>query len=76
MSQGLALTAGGIVLGAAVALASTRLIAGLLYKVSPHDPLAFAIASVSLMLAALAACFLPAWRAARTDPVRAVRDGS
>jgi predicted permease len=75
MSQGLALTAGGIVLGAAVALASTRLIVGLLYNVSPRDPLAFAIASVSLMLAALAACFPPAWRAARTDPVRALRDG-
>jgi macrolide transport system ATP-binding/permease protein len=74
MSQGLALTACGIVLGGAVALASTRLIVGLLYKVSPRDPLAFAIASVSLVIASLAACFLPAWRAARTDPVRALRD--
>jgi ABC-type antimicrobial peptide transport system permease subunit len=75
MSQGLALTAGGVFLGMAVALASTRLIVGLLYKVSPRDPLPFAIASVSLVIASLAACFFPAWRAARTDPVRALRDG-
>jgi putative ABC transport system permease protein len=74
MPQGLALTAGGIVLGAAASLASTRLIVGLLFQVSPRDPLAFGIASVSLVMAALAACFLPAWRAARTDPVRALRD--
>ena len=76
MSQGLALTAGGLVLGAAVALASTQLIVGgLLYKVSPRDPVAFSVASVSLVAASLAASFLPAWRAARTDPVRALRDG-
>jgi macrolide transport system ATP-binding/permease protein len=74
MSQGLALTGGGIVLGVAAALASTRLIVGLLYRVSPRDPLAFAVASVSLVIASLAACLLPAWRAARTDPVRALRD--
>jgi predicted permease len=74
LSQGLALTGGGIVVGAAVAMVSTRLIVGLLYHVSPRDPWAFAIASVSLVLASVAACFLPAWRAARTDPVRALRD--
>ena len=74
MSQGLALTAGGVVVGAAAALASTRLIVGLLYRVSPRDPLAFALASVSMLLASLGACFLPAWRAARTDPIRALRD--
>jgi macrolide transport system ATP-binding/permease protein len=73
ISQGLVLTAGGVVLGAAAALASTRLIAGLLYKVNPFDPLAFAIASAVMAIASLTACFLPAWRAARTDPVRALR---
>jgi macrolide transport system ATP-binding/permease protein len=74
MSQGLALTAGGLVLGVAAALALTRLTVGLLYKVSPRDPLAFGVAFVVMTTASLAACFLPAWRATRTDPGRALRD--
>ena len=74
MSQGLVLTAGGVVLGAAAALSLTRLIGYLLYKVSPRDPLAFGSAFVVMMIASLAACFLPAWRATRTDPVQALRD--
>ena len=74
MSQGLALTGGGLLLGAAAALAMTRLIVGMLYKVSPRDPLAFGAAFVVMLIASLAACFLPAWRATRTDPVRALRD--
>jgi putative ABC transport system permease protein len=51
-----------------------KLIANLLYKVSPRDPLAFGVALLVMMIAATAACFLPAWRATRTDPVRALRD--
>jgi macrolide transport system ATP-binding/permease protein len=74
MSRGLVLTAGGVLLGAAVALAFTRLLRNLLYKVSPYDPLAFGSALVVMAIAALAACFLPAWRATRTDPSRALRD--
>jgi predicted permease len=74
MSQGLALTAGGLVLGAAAALALTRLTVGLLYKVSPRDPLAFGSAFVVMTIASLAACLSPAWRATRTDPGRALRD--
>jgi len=74
LSRGLALTAGGVLLGAAVALALTRLLGNLLYKVSPRDPLAFGSAFVVMIIAALAACFLPAWRATRTDPARALRD--
>jgi predicted permease len=74
MRYGLALTGGGVVLGAAAALGLTRLIGDLLYKVSPHDPLAFASAFVVMTIASLGACFLPAWRATRTDPVRALRD--
>src|SRR5712664_2625796 len=74
MSHGLALTAAGVVLGAAVALASTRLLGNLLYKVNPRDPLAFASAFVVMTIAALAACLLPAWRATRTDPARILRD--
>jgi len=73
MSKGLALTAGGVVLGAAAALALTRLLGYLLYKVSPRDPFAFGSAVVVIALASLAACFVPAWRATRTDPLRALR---
>jgi len=72
LSHGLALTAGGVVLGAAAALGLTRLMGDLLYHVSPRDPLAFGSAFVVMAIAALAACFLPACRAARTDPVRAL----
>jgi ABC-type lipoprotein release transport system permease subunit len=46
----------------------------LLYKVSPRDPLAFGSAFVVMIVASLAACLWPAWRATRTDPVRALRD--
>ncbi len=74
MSRGLALTAGGVALGAAVALGLTRLLGNLLYKVSPRDPLAFGSAFVVMTIASLAACFLPAWRATRTDPARALRE--
>jgi predicted permease len=74
MSQGLALTAIGVVFGTVAALAMAKLIANLLYKVSPRDPLAFGVALLVMIFAATAACFLPAWRATRTDPVRALRD--
>ena len=74
MSHGLALTAGGVVVGGAAALGLTRLIGDLLYKVSPRDPLAFGTALVAMTIAAAAACLLPAWRATRTDPARALRD--
>ncbi len=74
MSRGLTLTASGIVCGAAVALASTRLLGYLLYNVSPRDPLSFGSAFLVITIASLAACFLPAWRATRTDPLRALRD--
>jgi len=74
LSRGLALTAGGVLLGAVVALALTRLLGNLLYKVSPRDPLAFGSALVVMAVAAVTACFLPAWRATRTDPARALRN--
>jgi predicted permease len=74
MSQGFALAAAGVVLGGAGALGLTRLMGELLYKVSPRDPLAFGSAFAVMIVASLAACLLPAWRATRTDPVRALRD--
>ena len=74
MSNGMALTGGGIVLGVATALGLTRLMGDLLYKVSPRDPIAFGAAFVVMTIAAVAACLLPAWRAMRTDPVQALRE--
>ena len=72
-SKGVALTAIGVVLGAAVAFELTRLMGYLLYKVSPRDPRAFGSATVSIAVASLATCLVPAWRATRTDPIRALR---
>jgi ABC-type antimicrobial peptide transport system permease subunit len=74
MSRGLVLVAGGVFLGAAAALGLTRLLGSLLYKVNPRDPLAFGGAFAVMTIAALAACSLPAWRATRTDPARALRE--
>jgi len=73
ISRGLALTAGGILLGAAAALGLTRLLGYLLYKVSPRDPLAFGSAFLILLIVSLIACLLPAWRATRVDPIVALR---
>lgn len=74
LSRGLALMAAGVLLGAAVAVASTRLMGNLLYHVSPRDPRAFGAAFAVMTVATLAACFIPAWRATRTDPAEALRD--
>ena len=74
MSRGVVLTAGGIGLGILAAFVLTRSLGNLLYKVSPHDPLAFGAAFAVIMIASLAACFFPAWRATRIDPVQALRE--
>ncbi|HEX6465138.1 MAG TPA: FtsX-like permease family protein, partial [Vicinamibacterales bacterium] len=71
--SGLLLTAGGVACGAVAALGLTRLLGTLLFDVSPRDPRTFAMALVTMGLASLAACFLPAWRATRTDPAGVLR---
>ena len=73
MSRGFALTAGGVAVGAGAALLLTRLLGYLLYKVSPRDPLSFAVAFAVMIVAATAASLVPAWRATKTNPVRALR---
>jgi predicted permease len=74
MSRGLGLTLSGVAIGAVAALGLTRLMGDLLYQTSPRDPMAFAWAVIVMTIAAIAACLLPALRALRTDPLRALRD--
>jgi ABC-type antimicrobial peptide transport system permease subunit len=73
ISRGLALTAAGVLAGVATAFALTRLLGSYLYDVSPRDPLAFGSGLAVMLITAVAACLLPAWRATRTDPTRALR---
>jgi len=73
ISRGMGLTLVGVVIGGTAGLVLTRLMGNLLYKVSPRDPESFGVAFLVMMVAALSACLLPAWRAARTDPMSALR---
>lgn len=73
MFKGIRVTMAGTCIGGAVALGWTRLMGDLLYQTSPRDPASFGAAFLTLAMASLAACLLPAWRAMRTDPVRALR---
>jgi len=73
ISRGLRLTFGGIVIGTIAAFALTRWMGNLLYKVSPRDPITFFSALIILVAVALIACLVPARRAARIDPARALR---
>ena len=63
----------GIAIGLATALVGNRLIESLLYGVSSRDPGVFAITTVTLRAVALLACWLPARRAARLNPLEALR---
>ena len=64
----------GLLVGAAVALASARLVRALLYGVSASDPMTMAVSVVILSAVAVAAGTFPAWRAARVDPIAALRE--
>ena len=73
LRYGLRLTAAGIVLGVTVALALTRVLSALLFGVGPMDPLTYLAVSGALAVIALLATYLPARRAARVDPIVALR---
>ena len=71
--RGLSLTAMGVFVGTIGALGLTGLIGDLLFGVSSRDPMSFAAAATVMTTISLTACVIPAWRAARTDPVRALK---
>jgi putative ABC transport system permease protein len=73
IGEGLALTLAGVVVGLALALALTRMLASYLYGVSSADPLTYLVTTLILMVVALLACYFPARRAAGVDPMTALR---
>ena len=72
--QGMIPALAGLGLGMALAVALTRLIANQLYQVSPTDPASFALVTLLLAIIALTACYFPALRAIRVDPIKALRE--
>jgi putative ABC transport system permease protein len=73
LSQGLKLALGGVGAGVLAALGATRLLATQLYEVTPTDPLTFIGVPLLFAIVALAACYVPAWRGMRVDPLVALR---
>ena len=73
LRRGLTLTLIGLAIGLTGALAATHVIRSLLYEVGPTDPLTFVCVSLLLIGVALSACYIPARRAARIDPMVALR---
>ncbi|MFY9986383.1 MAG: FtsX-like permease family protein [Chthoniobacterales bacterium] len=72
--RGFSLVLVGLMMGVGIALLSTRLIQGMLYQVSPADPVTLGVTVLVLGLAAATACLLPALRAIRINPVTALRE--
>jgi len=73
LSQGLKLAIIGLAIGLVVSLVLTRALSTVLFGVSPADPLTFVVVIAVLFAAVLLACWLPAWRAMRVDPMVALR---
>jgi putative ABC transport system permease protein len=73
LRQGLAFTVAGLALGLLAAAGASQFLSSLLFGVTPYDAVAFAIAPAVLIVVALVACLVPAWRAAAVDPAEALR---
>jgi putative ABC transport system permease protein len=73
VGEGMALAVAGVVLGIAISYAATRALATFLYGITPTDAVSFGLASMSLLLFALIASYLPARKASRIDPAVALR---
>ncbi len=75
LKQGMSLVLTGVVIGLGASLLAGRLLARMLYGVSASDPVSVAVAAIVLSVVALLACYLPARRASRVDPLVALREG-
>ncbi len=75
LMEGGVLLAAGLALGVAGAVIASRLIRGLLFGVTPYDPVTLAAVGVAMVSVGIAACWIPAARAARIEPVVAMRGG-
>jgi predicted permease len=75
LRQVVAMTVVGIGAGAWIAFAAARWIAAILYGIEPHDPVSFAAVGATLLVVIALASLVPVWRAARIDPVEALRAG-
>jgi ABC-type antimicrobial peptide transport system permease subunit len=73
VGQGLQLVLAGVVLGLAGSFVLTRLLASILFQISPHDPVTFVVVTTILFVVAFLACYIPARRAMLVDPVVALR---
>jgi len=73
LGRGMRLACIGFALGGVAALAAGKVLAGVLHGVTPRDPVIFAVTAGTLALVALLACYIPARRAARVDPMEALR---
>ena len=73
LAEGGILLVYGLFLGVAGALIGTRLIRGLLFGVAPNDPITLILVAVMMVVVGIAACWLPALRAAKIDPAVAIR---
>ncbi|MBV8817817.1 MAG: ABC transporter permease [Acidobacteriaceae bacterium] len=73
LSSGMKLALGGTLLGLAIGVLLARLLGNLLYGVGPRDPVAFGLTCVVTLVAAALACYIPALRATRQDPMQALR---
>ncbi|HEY4816898.1 MAG TPA: FtsX-like permease family protein [Candidatus Acidoferrum sp.] len=73
VGQGLKVALIGVAVGVLCALAATRSLATLLYQVTPSDPLTFIVVPIVFAVVAAGACWVPARRAMRVDPIIALR---
>lgn len=74
LKQGMSVVSLGVFIGFVAALIVGRLLSGMLYGVSPNDPVSIVAAAVTMSAVSLLACVLPAHRATSVDPLTALRD--
>jgi predicted permease len=75
LRKGVVLASVGIVAGVVLSACTASMMASLLYGVRPHDPAVFLVAPLLLLVVALLASYIPAWRATKVDPIVALREG-